>query len=115
MRCAVPKEAGTSMAAPIFDVAIVGGGIAGSTLGGVVARAGLGVRVVEKEARSRDRIRGEATWPWGVAEARRAGLADLLDAAGTAEVRAFIRYENGQPVETVWERPDPEDIPGMGF
>ena len=103
------------MSAPVFDVVIVGGGIAGSTLGGVLARGGLGVLVVEKEARFRDRIRGEGTWPWGVAEARQAGLGDLLDAAPTVEMRAFIRYENGQPVETVWERPDPGNIPGMGF
>jgi 2-polyprenyl-6-methoxyphenol hydroxylase-like FAD-dependent oxidoreductase len=81
----------------------------------VLARGGLGVLVVEKEARFRDRIRGEGTWPWGVAEARRAGLADLLDAAGTVEMRAFKRYENGQPVETIWERPAPDDIPGLGF
>ena len=67
-----------------FDVIIVGGGIAGSTLGGVLARGGLGVLVVEREVRFRDRIRGEVTWPWGVAEARRAGLDELLDAAGTA-------------------------------
>jgi 2-polyprenyl-6-methoxyphenol hydroxylase-like FAD-dependent oxidoreductase len=103
------------MSAPVFDVVIVGGGIAGSSLGGVLARGGLGVLVVEKEARFRDRIRGEGTWPWGVAEARRAGLADLLDAAGTVEIRAFKRYENGQPVATVWERPAPDDIPGIGF
>jgi 2-polyprenyl-6-methoxyphenol hydroxylase-like FAD-dependent oxidoreductase len=103
------------MTAPDFDVVIVGGGIAGSSLGGVLARGGLGVLVVEKEARFRDRIRGEGTWPWGVAEARQAGLADLLDAAGTVEMRAFKRYENGQPVETIWERPAPDDVPGLGF
>jgi 2-polyprenyl-6-methoxyphenol hydroxylase-like FAD-dependent oxidoreductase len=103
------------MSTQVFDVAIVGGGIAGSSLGGVLARAGLGVVVVEKEARFRDRIRGEASWPWGVAEARRAGLVDLLDAAGTVELRAFKRYENGQPVATVWERPASGDIPGIGF
>jgi ribulose 1,5-bisphosphate synthetase/thiazole synthase len=32
---------------PVFDVIVVGGGIAGSALGGVLARAGLGVLVVE--------------------------------------------------------------------
>ena len=30
-------------------------------------------------------------------------------------MRAFKRFESGQPVETVWERPAPDDIPGMGF
>jgi menaquinone-9 beta-reductase len=103
------------MTVPVFDVIIVGGGIAGSTLGGILARGGLGVLVVEKEARFRDRIRGEVTWPWGVAEAHRAGLADLLDAAGTVEIRAFKRYDNGWPVETIWEQPARDDIPGMGF
>jgi flavin-dependent dehydrogenase len=61
------------MSTPVFDVIIVGGSIAGSTLGGVLARAGLGILVLEREARFRDRIRGEGTWPWGVAEARQAG------------------------------------------
>jgi flavin-dependent dehydrogenase len=51
------------MTASVFDLIIVGGGIAGSTLGGVLARDGLGVLVVEKEARFRDRIRGAGTWP----------------------------------------------------
>jgi len=103
------------MTVPVFDVVIVGGGVAGASLGGVLARGGLGVLVVEREARFRDRVRGEGTWPWGVTEALRAGLADLLDAAGTVKTRAYTRYANGQPVETIWERPAPDDIPGLGF
>ena len=49
-----------------FDVIVVGGGIAGSTLAGVLAKAGLGVLVIEKEAHSatgsaaKGRIRGVA-------------------------------------------------------
>src|SRR5918999_6498040 len=93
------------MTAPVFDVIVVGGGIAGSTLGGVLARGGLGVLVVEKEARFRDRIRGEGTWPWGVAEARQAGLAELMEAAGSVPMRAMKRYMNGQVVSTDWEQP----------
>src|SRR5215216_1312013 len=114
MRCTVPPGVRSSMSAPVFDVIIVGGGIAGSTIGAVLARGGLGVLVVEKEARFRDRIRGEGTWPWGVAEARQAELVELLDAAGTVEMRALMRYRNGHPVEAEWEQPAP-DVPGMGF
>lgn len=91
------------MAESTFDVIIVGGGIAGSTLGGVLARAGLGVLVVEKEARFRDRIRGEGTWPWGVAEAHALGLHDLLRDAGTVPLQAVHRYEHGIHVETTVE------------
>ena len=38
------------MATPCFDVIVVGGGIAGSTLAGVLAQSGLGVLVVERHA-----------------------------------------------------------------
>jgi choline dehydrogenase-like flavoprotein len=103
------------MTANVLDVIIVGGAIAGSTLGEVLARGDLGALVLEKEARFRDRVRGEGTWPRGVAEARRAGLGALLDAVGTVEIRSFKRYENRKPVHTGCEQPAPDDIPGMGF
>ena len=63
------------------DVAIVGGGVAGSNLAAALAAVGLGVVVVEREARFRDRIRGEALHPWGAAEADRLGLVPVLRAA----------------------------------
>ncbi len=100
---------------PVFDVIVVGGGIAGSTLAGVLARAGLGVLVVEKEERFRDRIRGEGTWPWGVAETRAIGLDDLLERAGVVPMQAFRRYEGGEPVETVWDLETTVGVTAMGF
>jgi 2-polyprenyl-6-methoxyphenol hydroxylase-like FAD-dependent oxidoreductase len=98
-----------------FDVIIVGGGIAGSTLGGVLARAGLGVLVVERETRFRDRIRGEGTWPWGVAEARAADLQDLLERASVVELHALTFYEHGEPASTDWDLETSGGVPGIGF
>ncbi len=97
-----------------FDVIVVGGGIAGATLGGVLARAGLGVLVVEKEARFRDRIRGEGTWPWGVAEAHALGLHDLLRDAHTVPLHAMHRYEDRVYVETAVEF-EPGSVTAIGF
>lgn len=77
-----------------FDVAVVGGGLAGSGLAGVLARAGLGVAVIEREAQYRDRVRGEFTWPWGVSEAKRAGLEEPLLRAGRIELPELHIYEN---------------------
>src|SRR3954453_23334595 len=98
-----------------FDVIVVGGGIAGSCLGGVLARSGLGVLVLEKEPRFRDRVRGECTWPYGVADARQVGLQDLLDRVGIVSQCAYTLYENRQPVANMWELETDVDVPAMGF
>lgn len=77
------------------DVAIVGGGIAGSTLAMVLARGGLEVVVRERQLRYADRVRGENLHPWGVAEARHLDIYDLLLAAGGHVVQAYVDYGDG--------------------
>jgi 2-polyprenyl-6-methoxyphenol hydroxylase-like FAD-dependent oxidoreductase len=47
-----------------------------------MARAGASVLVLEREARFRDRVRGDMIDPWGVAEARRLGLGGVLERVG---------------------------------
>ena len=57
-----------------YDLAIVGGGLAGSTLGMALAKTAARVLIVEREAQFRDRVRGEGMLPWGAAEARELGI-----------------------------------------
>jgi 2-polyprenyl-6-methoxyphenol hydroxylase-like FAD-dependent oxidoreductase len=61
-----------------FDLVVLGGGIAGATLGRCIARAGFHVLIVEKDKAFRDRIRGEVLLPWGSAEAKELGIYDIL-------------------------------------
>ena len=104
------------MAAQTFDVVIAGGGLAGSSLGGVLARSGLGVLVVEKESGFRDRIRGELTWPWGHSEALRAGLGEALDQAGVVMRPMLDFYEDGRRVDSVpWEEISIDALPAIAF
>ena len=42
-----------------FDAVIVGGGIAGSALGGALASAGKSVLILERSERFEDLVRGE--------------------------------------------------------
>jgi 2-polyprenyl-6-methoxyphenol hydroxylase-like FAD-dependent oxidoreductase len=63
---------------PDYDVVTVGGGLAGAALAKGVAARGARVLVLEREREFRDRVRGEALAPWGVAELATLGLLDAL-------------------------------------
>jgi len=66
------------MAAHIYDIITVGGGIAASSLAKAMAERGAKVLVLEREKQFKDRVRGEAVVPWGVAEAEELGICRLL-------------------------------------
>src|SRR5476649_1922330 len=78
---------------PDFDLIIVGGGIGGSALATVVARAGRSVLLLEQSEVYEDRVRGEWIAPWGVAEIQRLGLYDRLMAAGGHHLARHITYD----------------------
>ena len=61
-----------------FDLVTVGGGLGASALALSMAKHGAHVLVLERETQFRDRVRGEALPPWGVAEAKELGVADVL-------------------------------------
>jgi 2-polyprenyl-6-methoxyphenol hydroxylase-like FAD-dependent oxidoreductase len=95
-----------------FDVAIVGGGVAGSTLGATLAGAGLGVVVVEREPVFRDKVRGEGIHPWGYREAKRLGLDEPLKVAGAAELPLWQTYTDRQPNEPLdWTDDEENPLP----
>jgi len=99
-----------------FDVIIVGGGIAGSTLGGVLARSGLGVLVIEKTPRFRDRVRGEMTWPYGVADALALGMEELFHQAGAVELPDAQGYANQQVHDRyAWATDAIDGLSELGF
>jgi 2-polyprenyl-6-methoxyphenol hydroxylase-like FAD-dependent oxidoreductase len=75
------------------DVVIVGGGIAGSALGSVLARAGKSTVVLERTTEYVDKVRGEWMAPWGVADAITNGVFDALMAAGGNLNTRYIPYD----------------------
>src|SRR5262245_44669071 len=78
-----------------FDLIIVGGGLAGSTLAARMAGSGRNVLVLESEKKFKDRVRGENMLPWGVAAARRLEIYDKLVSAGAHETQWFNTYMMG--------------------
>lgn len=84
-----------------FDAVIVGSGIAGGGLATVLARAGRRVLLLEKTTIYRDQVRGEWIAPWGVIDAKRTGLYDVLATVSTHHLRFHVEYGDGiDPVES---------------
>jgi 2-polyprenyl-6-methoxyphenol hydroxylase-like FAD-dependent oxidoreductase len=81
-----------------YDIITVGGGLAGATVAKVMAEQGARVLVVERETDFKDRVRGEALAPWGVAEAQALGLYDFLADGCGHELRFWTQYRQGMPI-----------------
>jgi 2-polyprenyl-6-methoxyphenol hydroxylase-like FAD-dependent oxidoreductase len=78
--------------ATTYDLITVGGGLGGAALAGAMSERGARVLVLERETRFKDRVRGEGLVPWGVEEARRLGLYDVLrDQGGGLEINGTVR------------------------
>jgi 2-polyprenyl-6-methoxyphenol hydroxylase-like FAD-dependent oxidoreductase len=80
-----------------YDLVIVGGGLAGSSLAIALANRGLKILIVEQQDAFSDRIRGEVLMPWGSLEAKRLGIYDLLVKACAIEATYYSRFRNGAP------------------
>lgn len=79
------------------DLVIVGGGIGGGALATVLAREGIDIVVLERETVYPDRVRGEWIAPWGVAEAKRLDLLDLLLEHGGLIISRNVLYDEIWP------------------
>ena len=79
-----------------YDLLIIGGGVAGASLAGAVAKQGANVAVLESETRFKDRVRGEAIMPWGVVDARALGVYDVLVSAGAIPIIYWDTYQGAE-------------------
>ena len=98
------------------DVVVVGGGIGGSALATVIARAGIATVILEKSAVHVDHVRGEWIAPWGVNETIRLGLYETLVAAGGHHLGEHVSF--GDDVDEATARAEALNFPafeGAGF
>ena len=82
-----------------YDLVIVGGGIAGASLGKNMADAGARVLILEASKNFTDRVRGEGLLSWGAAEAVSLGLGDAFEEAGAKKLRWANNYLGAQQTE----------------
>ena len=82
-----------------YDIAVIGGGIAGAALAHSMSKAGAQVLVLEAETQFKDRVRGEVMVPWGVAEAQALGLEVALQQADACKLPWLNQYMGAQQIE----------------
>lgn len=98
------------------DIAIIGGGVAGSSLAIVLQRAGWRTLVVEREPLFKDRVRGEACHPWGVKELIELDLKTFVDQIGGLELPVWSVYKDAElDSEMAWGETFPGTPPELGF
>ena len=79
-----------------YDIITVGGGLGGCAIAGAMAEKGARVLVVEAETAFRDRVRGEALMPWGVAEAHELGVYDTIMESSGHHVPWWDNYQGSK-------------------
>jgi 2-polyprenyl-6-methoxyphenol hydroxylase-like FAD-dependent oxidoreductase len=79
----------------VTHVVVIGGGIGGASLAYGLAQGGKDVTVLEASTKYSDRVRGESMQTWGVAEARRLGVEQVLLDAGAHVSPLWKMYAEG--------------------
>lgn len=95
----------------IYDVCVVGAGVAGAAMAAYLGKAGKRVAVVEKDFSEQDRIVGELLQPGGVEKLHELGLADCLEGIDAAVVKGYAIFKNGKQIQISY----PNAYTGRGF
>ncbi len=98
-----------------YDVVIVGAGIAGGALATMLARGGKQVLLLERTEAYKDVVRGEWIAPWGIIDARKAGLSEVLAGVSTHNLTYHVEYGEGiDPDEAEGQKAKIADLmPGL--
>src|SRR5712691_3016762 len=86
------------------EVVIVGAGIAGGALATALARGGKSVLLLDKSVMHKDVVRGEFLVPWGVEEATKLGVLDVLLHSGGHYTPFSVPYGEGVPPDVARTR-----------
>ena len=88
----------TAAKSSVYDICIVGAGVAGAAMAAYLGKAGKRVAVIEKDYSEQDRIVGELLQPGGVQKLHELGLEDCLEGIDAAEVTGYAIFKEGKQI-----------------
>jgi squalene monooxygenase len=95
----------------IYDVCVIGAGVAGAAMAAYLGKAGKRVVVIEKDFSEQDRIVGELLQPGGVIKLQELGLADCLENIDAATVTGYAIFKKDKQIQISY----PDHYTGRGF
>jgi 2-polyprenyl-6-methoxyphenol hydroxylase-like FAD-dependent oxidoreductase len=99
-----------------YDIITVGGGLGGAALGKAMVEKGYRVLIVEREAKFKDRVRGEGMTTWGAAGVRELGLFEVFKEAGAHEPTYWRIYAGAAALEPrPFAETTPQGFSGLNF
>ncbi|KAL6762302.1 SE-domain-containing protein [Haematococcus lacustris] len=100
----------------VWDIIMVGAGVAGSALAFAQAKEGRRVLVLERDLSQPDRIVGELLQPGGYLMLKRLGLQDAVDEIDSQKVYGYALFKNGQHAVVRYPMEgQTEDVAGRSF
>ena len=99
---------------PLYDVCIVGAGVAGAAMAGYLGKNGKRVVVIEKNLGEMDRILGELLQPGGVQMLRKMGLESVLENIDAQPVVGYGMFLDGKSFQIGYQVKE-KGLTGFGF
>ncbi len=99
----------------IYDVCIIGAGVAGGTLAAYLGKYGIKVCVIEKNLSEQERIVGELLQPGGVQMLKDMGLKELLEGFDAQPVYGYGLFMNGDAFQISYSTEKNKSVTGYGF
>ncbi len=99
----------------IFDICIIGAGVAGGTLAAYLGKQGMKVCVIEKSLAEQERIVGELLQPGGVMQLKEMGLEHLLEGFDAQPVYGYGLFMNGDDFQISYSKENDNEVKGYGL
>lgn len=113
---AVPSADDRSQDPSVWDLIIVGAGVAGAAFAYQQGCCGRRVLLLERELSQPDRIVGELLQPGGYLALKRLGLAHCVDGIDAQKVQGYCMFKDGREAKVAYPMEgQSEDVAGRSF
>ena len=99
----------------LFDICIVGAGMAGATIAAYLAPKGIKIALIDREYTEKRRIVGELLQPGAVQTLKKMGLEHLLDGFDAQPVYGYALFNNDKKFSISYNSDDSTEYHGVGL